>query len=348
MRCDVVALAHRLGEAASSLFSPGNILVVDESIYEFNGDCPVRRYIPRKPHPNGLLVYCLAGFINVGADRIPIVLDIEPYMLGNEVGAQEAMLRLHARLRTRRPHLRPHLVVDSAFGSFDRLDDINEAGGDATMSMASNVKSWLWEMLDWDCGIDEGRTAFLPDKNVLVTSFKVMSETQVEHQIKTISTGCEVEQDSEAQGIVLKVSARREAGDQFEYLAHFVGGQSEWLLARSFIGDDGTTNISWLTFAKEDDLKSAFETFTLAQLRAALLHSGASPADDLLRARLETDRRQGPSCRTGCQEVAGHHAGPIRGGVATRKSNRSQDLRGRSFRSAPTLLYQQLLGPRSV
>jgi Transposase IS4 len=99
------------------VLQPSNILVVDESIYDFEGRCPVKRYIPRKPHPNGLLVYGLAGLLTVGPQRLPYLLDIEPCTIGNEVGAQEAMIRLHSRLRLRSPRLRPSLIADSAFGS---------------------------------------------------------------------------------------------------------------------------------------------------------------------------------------------------------------------------------------
>lgn len=272
LRADVVWLAHALGEAASTLFSPGNPLVVDESLYEFNGQCPVRRYIPRKPHPNGLLVYGLAGFINVGVDRIPIVLDFEPYTSDNQVGAQEAMIRLHSRLRQRYPHVEPHLVVDSAFGSFDRLADIRRDGGHATMSMSPTVKPWLWEMLDWNCGIDEGRAALLPLHNVVVSSFKVVSETGTIHQIKTISSGCAVNLIDETEWEVIRVLDRRTVeGDQLEYLAHFSTGHEQWLLTRDFVDDDGAVNMAWLDFSTEEDLKSAFTSYTLSQLKVQRL-----------------------------------------------------------------------------
>ena len=101
---------------------------MDESIYEFNGECPVKRYIPRKPHPNGLLAYGLAGYFIVGVDYVPYVLDLEPYILDNLVAPQEAMIRLHDRLRFRRPALRPHLTVDSAFGSFDKIQELRRSG----------------------------------------------------------------------------------------------------------------------------------------------------------------------------------------------------------------------------
>lgn len=262
-------MARGLGEAASQIINPCNVLVVDESLYEFNGVCPIRRYIPRKPHPNGLLVYGMAGYFNVGQDKLPFVLDFEPYFLQNEVSAQEAMIRLHSRLRKRKQYPKPHLVVDSAFGSFDRLTEIKEAGGEATMSMAANVKPWLWELLDWNCGIDEGRAAVLADGTV-VSSFKVLSETGNEHQIKTISSGCQVVEDSSEEEIVVKVVNRRDAGDSMEYLTQFLDGHTEWFAARQFIDDDGTINISWLSYASDDDLTNAFETFTHNQLKVGV------------------------------------------------------------------------------
>ncbi len=127
--------------------------MVDESLYEYLGDCPVRRYIPRKPHPNGLLVYALAGYFRVGADDLPYVLDIEPYTLKNLVTAQDAMMTLFRRLRLKLPNFQPHLIVDSAFGSFDHMKEIVAEGGGATMSMPSQTKPWLWELLNFGCGV---------------------------------------------------------------------------------------------------------------------------------------------------------------------------------------------------
>lgn len=73
LRADLVPMAHALGEIATHMFNPGSIQVVDESMFEFNGDCPVKRWIPQKPHPNGLLAYGLAGYLLVGSDLLPIV-----------------------------------------------------------------------------------------------------------------------------------------------------------------------------------------------------------------------------------------------------------------------------------
>lgn len=268
LRCGIDALASSLGESASSLITPGTNLVVDESLYEYNGDCPVRRYIPRKPHPNGLLVYGLSGYFHVDEHDIPFVLDFEPYTMENQVSAHDAMMALFERLRTRKPLHKPHLIVDSAFGSFGRLSEIVAGGGGATMSMVPTVKPWLWELLDFGCGVDAGRLAYHPKEKIVVSSFKVLTDTGKEHQIKTISSGCEVEEVGNEEDIVVQVRDRRTGNDgQFEYLTDFLDGHSDWLLARDFIDDDGTTNLSWLSFVDDPDIRDAFGKFTHQQLR---------------------------------------------------------------------------------
>jgi hypothetical protein len=73
------------------------------------------------------------------------------------------------------------------------MDDLIASGSTATMSMPANSRKWLWEALDYGCGIDSGRTAVVPGTNLLVNSFKVMSETGNLHQIKTICTGFDIQ-----------------------------------------------------------------------------------------------------------------------------------------------------------
>lgn len=264
-------MARLLGAAASGVFRPGCILVIDESLYEFLGVCPVRRFIPRKPHQNGLLCYCLCGYAYCGQFEFQFVLDYEPYTLDNLVSPQDAMMALFRRLRVNKPRLTPHLVVDSAFGSFDRLDEIVAEGGNATMSMVPTVKPWLWELIDFGCGIDQGRLAELPQKNVVVSSFKVLSETGKEHQIKTISSGCSLSPPDEEEEVVVKVKSRRTRRDKnLEYETLFSGGRTRWLLPEDFIDPDGATSAAFLSFANASDLESAFKKYTLAQLRVPL------------------------------------------------------------------------------
>jgi hypothetical protein len=249
------------------VFSPARVLVVDESLFEYKGRGGPIQYIPSKPHQRGFLVYGLAGDVSVGGELMPVVLDFEPKTFGNEVLPQEAMMRLHSTLRSRVPNLHPHLVVDSAFGSFERLAELVEAGGGATMSALQVRKDWLWELLDWKCGINEGRAAFLPQQNIVIGSFKLQNENGGYHQLKIISSGCQVDVNPDAEAVVLKVSARRESSDGFEYLTHFADGQTEWLPMQHFMDDDGTTNIAWLNFIEKEDLEEELRNFTLNKLK---------------------------------------------------------------------------------
>lgn len=128
MQANLVDVATALSDVANSIFVPGAKLVVDESVYAFEGKCPVKRFIPRKPHPNGLLSYGLAGEVLVGSDKLPIVYDHEPVTIENNPSAQDSMMRLLHRFKHRHGEFRPHLVVDSAFGSFDKMNNITNEG----------------------------------------------------------------------------------------------------------------------------------------------------------------------------------------------------------------------------
>jgi len=245
-------------------------------MFQYRGHKAPLQFISAKPHPIGYMVYGLAGDVSVGGELMPIVLDFEPRSYGNLVSAQEAMMRLHSRLRTRVPHLHPHLVVDSAFGSFSRLDELVEAGGGATMSASQAGKDWLWEMLDWKCGVNEGRAAFIPDKNIVVSSFKLQSENGDYHQLKIISSGCQVNVSPGAEEVVLKVTACRENDGRFEYCTHFADGQILWLPIEHFMDEDGTTNIAWLNYVKLEDLEEELWNFTLNRLKVPSLITASS------------------------------------------------------------------------
>lgn len=141
------------------------------------------------------------------------------------------------------------------------------------MSMSSNIKPWLWELLDWNCSINQGRTAYIPAQNLLVSSFKVVSETNRIHQIKTISTGFQAQISDDDEEVVVKVVAKRKLGDTTEYRTKFANGQLEWLLSSAFISDDGTVNSTWLSFVDKSDIEEAFSQFTQAQLKVSFSFS---------------------------------------------------------------------------
>lgn len=57
LNCDNLLLAHFLSVQAKKAWDVGSFLIEDESVFSYTGKCPVKVYIPRKPHPNGLLAY---------------------------------------------------------------------------------------------------------------------------------------------------------------------------------------------------------------------------------------------------------------------------------------------------
>lgn len=93
-------LAIELSNAAHSVWNPVSILTTDESVFEWNGrGCPVRHYIPRKPHPNGLLAYCMCTWTHVDGCKLPVMLECEPHYRPDQedISAQSAMIKLLER-----------------------------------------------------------------------------------------------------------------------------------------------------------------------------------------------------------------------------------------------------------
>jgi hypothetical protein len=80
LRCDWPVLVPLLRDAWQSCISPSEVCTVDELLMAYNcrgaqrDHCP-KRFIPRKPHPNGLLCY-LAAFKT--RKNLPLVFDLSP------------------------------------------------------------------------------------------------------------------------------------------------------------------------------------------------------------------------------------------------------------------------------
>jgi hypothetical protein len=152
---------------------PGATLVIDESVYEYEGECACRqysptfpslpvgvyffiflfllfsRYIPRKPHPNGLLSHGISGW--TAHMRLPMLLDIEPHLTNSKPTPREAARLLVQRTRTAHPNIQLHVVMDSGFGSFDQIDYYCSQNVLATVSLSSNQWKWLFNLLGSRC-----------------------------------------------------------------------------------------------------------------------------------------------------------------------------------------------------
>lgn len=156
----ILQLCRTLTKRWLSVWIPGGPLVIDESIYEYRGVCPTHVHIPRKPHPNGLLAYGLSGYSSIL--KLPILLDLEPYVKGNIPSARQSAVRLADRLLEAHSTLKPHLVMDSLFGSFEDINVYHLKGISLTVSMAEKQKPWLWKLLGHKCPLEAGRAALLP------------------------------------------------------------------------------------------------------------------------------------------------------------------------------------------
>ncbi|MCI0549520.1 MAG: hypothetical protein L0287_01050 [Anaerolineae bacterium] len=75
-----------------------------------------QRYIPRKPHKNGLLNY-IASF---KTDHGPYLFDLEPdYLANNPVNSRTALLKFLYRWPWTE---RVHVTIDAGFSDMDVLD----------------------------------------------------------------------------------------------------------------------------------------------------------------------------------------------------------------------------------
>ncbi len=123
-------LFAKLRGAWQNCFTPDDKGVCDEIVYEYhprkatkkkhemNGDAIPVTYIPRKPHPNGLLNYKLAFKTAQGR---PYVVDFEPYLISVGYSPIDAM----AKMIDRWPYQhRLHLICDSAFDNVEVLKKV--------------------------------------------------------------------------------------------------------------------------------------------------------------------------------------------------------------------------------
>ena len=116
-----------------------------------NGDFIHVTFIPRKPHPNGLLAFLLASFIIHPLQpnrRLPFILDFIPHLRVGDATTGNVFSQFRDRWFL---ESKPHFISDSAFGSFDEMMEIQQWGGLWTTSMPSNANPTLWNVLSYNC-----------------------------------------------------------------------------------------------------------------------------------------------------------------------------------------------------
>ena len=108
------------------------------------GDPIPHHYIPRKPHPNGLLAWVLATKSSL--TRLPFCLWIVPDYGCPTVSARDGLRKVMAQWDGRKLHF----VTDAAVGGFTLIDEIAKWGGWLTSSISQNSSPWLWRLLARD------------------------------------------------------------------------------------------------------------------------------------------------------------------------------------------------------
>lgn len=250
-----------------SIWKPGGVLVIDESMWEFLGYSPNHVNIPRKPHPNGHLAYQLAGY--TGNLRMPMVYCLSPHVFGNKLPPRGQARRL-MELFPRQDYV-VHLVCDSAFGSFDEALYYHQNGVSVTYSMNSDPKAYLWDLLAFDCPSESGRVAVVPlaanGVTALASYYCAIDDKGKINDLRTLSTSFDWQDDLRDEDRVAGITGRRDDGNGgLEYDTLWATGKREWLPASSFMDDDGTFTVQFLQFAEERDIKAALDGLTVAQL----------------------------------------------------------------------------------
>lgn len=143
-------------------------------------------YIPRKPHPNGLLIYLMCSYVDhpqQNNKRLPFVIDIEPHLKVGDVSPEQTVRTFMNRYifysycehlycyRYPGHWVKPHIVGDSAFGSFNMIQEIENWGGLGTLAISRTESPWLWNTLDQNLSPNHWRAA---KKNSIVSSLHVI------------------------------------------------------------------------------------------------------------------------------------------------------------------------------
>lgn len=272
-------MESRLLSAWKPLWQIPSELKIDESLLAHYGETPglqqfasaippppspsLHSYIIRKPHPFGLIQWSSAA--QSARFGIPIILSFSWDRDGRRVTAHEALQLANADLSPRLGRNHPHWIADSAWGSEKMIQWLQDHGASATFSMPITTRPGLWDCLEYELGLDEGRAVIDPSTNIIYSVMLVKNDKKETILLKTATTGATLGPEDEPR--VLAILGRRQLPrGGFEYQAKLSDGTTEWLGPASFISDDGSINIDWLDKAQEEDLRSHFSSMTKEQL----------------------------------------------------------------------------------
>lgn len=194
--------------------------LIDESVIGYQPSAAVKKHyeelgepipvvhIPRKPHPNGFLIYLIATFVrDPGQEQkhLPYILDLKPYLRQGEAGAIDALY--HFLERWPEKFEKPHIISDSAFCSLEVLEVIHEWGGHATMACASDSSAWIWQILSYNLPPNHWHGLYQSDSRFLASCHALVDNNGKKQYQFILSNAFEVEPlDMQASVSTLQVS----------------------------------------------------------------------------------------------------------------------------------------------
>jgi len=120
---------------------------VDELVDAFRGQSPCRVYIPKKPHPNGHLVY---ECVSVSRQHsLPFLYRVFSYFGGERAGTKEV---LEKSLQDVPPC---HVFMDSWFPSKESIERMDTAHQNYKATVNKKRWSHLWSVLGKNTAIGE-------------------------------------------------------------------------------------------------------------------------------------------------------------------------------------------------
>ena len=148
MDADMDVLSDLLRDSWKNAINPGTEFAIDESLFSYHSrsdPSSPQRFIPRKPHPNGLLSY-MAGF---KTEHGPYIFDLEPDHQPQALNARAAMQRIVQRWSWRA--IIPHVVVDAGFSGEMPLAIVGDFGAKITAGLNTAHFKFLHDQLMLHC-----------------------------------------------------------------------------------------------------------------------------------------------------------------------------------------------------
>ena len=201
LKVNIKSLARMMSEFASKAFKTSEIVAIDESIFAYQGYSPVLRYIPRKPHPFGHLIYFLTSKTRkYNNPVIHCILTVST----RERRSMRSIINFFANwVKKKEVHV-VHFIFDSAFMFMKVVNDLLMKGIYCTGSSKSTVGRKIWPVVSKNIDkLDTGRS-FLSEKtsnNVIYTYFNEIEDGKLK-TFRSISTSFMVSKQQPTANII--------------------------------------------------------------------------------------------------------------------------------------------------